>query len=224
MRTGVPSKVAQLAALQHQQQHSTSTHPAAAAAAGAASKHHDALGSRQGHARALLDVDGGLTGTPAALAQSSPVLQQAGLQAAADSRSIAISTLQARARVAAAAMAAAAAECDSGRAVTTATHLIFKPRQFLVGDVEQPRQEQQQQYQRPSQQSAQQLAGADADGLAGSLPTNGSSEEDPHWLPTAGYQPLNQRCPMFARKFLDVDEVLAMALSCAGLQLGSWCH
>lgn len=223
MRTGVPSKVAQLAALQQQQQHSTTVNPAA----GAGSTDHDALGGHQVHPRALLDVEGGLTVTPAALTPNSPVLQQAatgaGLQAAADSRSIAISMLQARARVAAAAMAAAAAECDSGRAMTIATHLVFKPRQSLVGYVEQSRQEQQQQHQHPSQQSAQQLAGADADGLAGSLPTNGSSEE-PHWLLSAGYEPLNQRCPLFARKFPEVDEVLPIALSCAGLQLGSWCH
>jgi hypothetical protein len=47
-----------------------------------------------------------------------------------------------------------------------------------------------------------------------------------HWLTAAGFLPLGQRCPLFARKFPAnaQQEVLSMALSCAGLGLGSWCN
>jgi hypothetical protein len=45
------------------------------------------------------------------------------------------------------------------------------------------------------------------------------------WIVDAGYMPLASHCPLFARKFTAgvVNETLAMALSCAGLGLGSWC-
>jgi hypothetical protein len=45
------------------------------------------------------------------------------------------------------------------------------------------------------------------------------------WIVDAGYVPLASHCPLFARKFTAgvVNETLAMALSCAGLGLGSWC-
>jgi hypothetical protein len=45
------------------------------------------------------------------------------------------------------------------------------------------------------------------------------------WIVDAGYVPLDSHCALFARKFTAsvVNETLAMALSCAGLGLGSWC-
>lgn len=45
------------------------------------------------------------------------------------------------------------------------------------------------------------------------------------WMVSAGYVPLGSHCPLFARKFTAgvVNETLAMALSCAGIGLGSWC-
>ncbi|KAF6256320.1 core-2/I-branching enzyme-domain-containing protein [Scenedesmus sp. NREL 46B-D3] len=45
------------------------------------------------------------------------------------------------------------------------------------------------------------------------------------WMVGAGYVPLASHCPLFARKFTAgvVNETLAMALSCAGLGMGSWC-
>lgn len=45
------------------------------------------------------------------------------------------------------------------------------------------------------------------------------------WIVAAGYVPLGVNCPMFARKFpaAAVNQTLALALSCSGLGLGSWC-
>jgi hypothetical protein len=45
------------------------------------------------------------------------------------------------------------------------------------------------------------------------------------WIVDAGYVPPDSHCALFARKFTAavVNETLAMALSCAGLGLGSWC-
>jgi hypothetical protein len=46
------------------------------------------------------------------------------------------------------------------------------------------------------------------------------------WLQAAGYVPLGYHCPLFGRKFpaAVVNKTLAMALSCNGVGLGSWCH
>uniref|UniRef100_A0A383VRB6 Uncharacterized protein n=1 Tax=Tetradesmus obliquus TaxID=3088 RepID=A0A383VRB6_TETOB len=46
-----------------------------------------------------------------------------------------------------------------------------------------------------------------------------------HWVVAAGYAPLAAHCPLFARKFTAAvtNHTLAMALSCAGIGLGSWC-
>jgi hypothetical protein len=67
-------------------------------------------------------------------------------------------------------------------------------------EVPQPRQRQQQQQ-----------------GVAGS---GGSG-----WLVDAGYVPLGPHCSLFGRKFTAavVNQTLAMALSCNGVGLGSWC-
>jgi hypothetical protein len=45
------------------------------------------------------------------------------------------------------------------------------------------------------------------------------------WIVAAGYAPLASHCPLFARKFTAAvtNHTLAMALSCAGIGLGSWC-
>jgi hypothetical protein len=45
------------------------------------------------------------------------------------------------------------------------------------------------------------------------------------WIVAAGYAPLAFHCPLFARKFTAAvtNHTLAMALSCAGIGLGSWC-
>jgi hypothetical protein len=61
-------------------------------------------------------------------------------------------------------------------------------------------------------------AAAGAKQLAGNV--GGAS-----WIVGAGYAPLDSHCALFARKFTAavVNETLAMALSCAGLGLGSWC-
>jgi hypothetical protein len=46
------------------------------------------------------------------------------------------------------------------------------------------------------------------------------------WLVDAGYVALGSHCPLFGRKFAAavVNQTLAMALSCSGLGLGSWCR
>jgi hypothetical protein len=45
------------------------------------------------------------------------------------------------------------------------------------------------------------------------------------WMTAAGYVALASHCPLFARKFPASvsNHTLAMALSCAGIGLGSWC-
>ncbi|KAG2489168.1 hypothetical protein HYH03_012394 [Edaphochlamys debaryana] len=45
------------------------------------------------------------------------------------------------------------------------------------------------------------------------------------WLEAAGYQPLGQRCHLFARKFpaLTAAATFRHALACGGLGLGAWC-
>jgi hypothetical protein len=45
------------------------------------------------------------------------------------------------------------------------------------------------------------------------------------WIAAAGYVALASHCPLFARKFPAsvANHTLAMALSCAGVGLGSWC-
>jgi hypothetical protein len=51
------------------------------------------------------------------------------------------------------------------------------------------------------------------------------STSTPHWIVAAGYAPLSSHCPLFARKLTAAvtNHTLAMALSCAGIGLGSWC-
>lgn len=46
------------------------------------------------------------------------------------------------------------------------------------------------------------------------------------WVVSSGYQPVGQHCSLFARKFKQpaAPAALAMALSCNGVGLGSWCR
>jgi hypothetical protein len=73
-------------------------------------------------------------------------------------------------------------------------------------------------YKAPEDTAADSGASAAAAQLAGNV--GGAS-----WIVDAGYVPLDSHCALFARKFTAavVNETLAMALSCAGLGLGSWC-
>jgi hypothetical protein len=73
-------------------------------------------------------------------------------------------------------------------------------------------------YKAPEDSAADSEASAAAAQLAGNV--GGAS-----WIVDAGYVPLDSHCALFARKFTAavVNETLAMALSCAGLGLGSWC-
>lgn len=71
--------------------------------------------------------------------------------------------------------------------------------------------------------------------LAGSSSSTPAAQQQPearfkggkagHWVVAAGYAPLAPHCPLFARKFTAAvtNHTLAMALSCAGIGLGSWC-
>lgn len=122
---------------------------------------------------------------------------------------------------------AALAACNSAHAIATASQLVFKPAQSAHAQKRLAPSKAQavksQEEGRTSLQDMLQTGGADGSSAdaGGSVQGQGPGK----WLVAAGYVPLSQRCPLFARKFPeDVQEgVLAMALSCRGLGLGSWC-
>lgn len=109
------------------------------------------------------------------------------------------------ARLPAPTLVAATAACDSVQAVASANRLFAAP-----AAASQPASG-------AAVQQHQLLSTAGVDVPAGS--------STGQWLVAAGYSPLAQRCPLFARKFGAgvQQEVLAMALSCRGLGLGPWC-
>jgi hypothetical protein len=55
--------------------------------------------------------------------------------------------------------------------------------------------------------------------------SNSQTLDKSNWLSAAGFAPLGSHCPLFARKFPNssINRTLAMALSCSGLGLASWC-
>lgn len=238
MRSGIPSKVARLAAWR--------LNPA-----GGISASRGLL--QAGAAAAQVPISNNTTQQPASqgyptvlpgTSQQQQLQQQqqasaAAAAAAATARwKAAVAAQQARARVAAAAMAAAAAECDAAQAIATASTLIFNKRgsQKHTPHVQHPvlrrhllqaagsgaaaEQGRVEQAQALQMQAGIAAMGGEAGGTSGQ-----AAPPQLHWLVAAGYRPLGQRCPLFARKFTNDTqaEVLSMALSCAGLGLGSWC-
>jgi hypothetical protein len=94
--------------------------------------------------------------------------------------------------------------CEVAGAIHSASTLLFQPLGVVRQSIVQP----------DSADSA-------VKGVVPAEPIGGTL-----WVVDAGYVPLGSHCALFARKFTAgvVNEALAMALSCAGVGLGSWCY
>jgi hypothetical protein len=111
--------------------------------------------------------------------------------------------------------------CNSACALSTATRIFGTAQE--ASDQSTPQTDTEREQHGGSQQTVHQSRAADSS----TVNTDNSvhMQNANHWLVSAGYAPLGQRCGLFARKFAagEQDAVLAMALSCRGLGLGWWC-
>jgi hypothetical protein len=132
------------------------------------------------------------------------------------------------ARLPAPKFAAAVAQCNSAQALSTATSRVFQL--SSAGRAQLASQDaahgQQLQALSMKQSGRPALLAGDAGVFATGQGGSSSAQAADHWLTAAGFLPLDQRCPLFARKFPATaqQEVLLYALGCAGLGLGSWCN
>lgn len=127
-------------------------------------------------------------------------------------------------------LAAAPARCRPADAIASATHSVFQALQHAHSLRRSKGVQRQPNILHAALGPALGTPAASQDASSNSMPQMGSDGaprgSGQHWLLDAGYLPLSEpSCRLFARKFpADLqEELLGLALSCAGLGLGAEC-